>query len=231
MTSFRRIEANRRNAFRSTGPRTEEGKRQTRRNAVRHRLCAETVIEFVEDIEDYRTLEAAVTADYDARTVVERELGSDWRRCCGACGALPRSRPIYYRSRPKYYASGAITGNANRSPRNPYPFALSKPHLAIHPPMVQAPVTRPAIKPFAPFPSHKASRREIWRIASNGSPISMPASLSGSAVMKPRCGAEWCRYTFCSSQPDVPNVRKGPNLRFRFTTGDASASNVTIKSK
>ena len=74
MTSFRQIEANRRNAIRSTGPRTEESKRQTRRNAVRHGLCAETVIEIVEDIEDYRAFEAAVIADYDAQTAVEREL-------------------------------------------------------------------------------------------------------------------------------------------------------------
>ncbi len=74
MTSFRQIEANRRNAVRSTGPRTEEGKRQTRRNAVRHGLCAETVIDSVEDTEDYRAFEAAVIADYDAQTAVEREL-------------------------------------------------------------------------------------------------------------------------------------------------------------
>ena len=74
IASFRQIEANRRNAVRSTGPRTEEGKRQTRRNAVRHGLCAETVIDIVEDIVDYRALEAAVIADYDARTAVEREL-------------------------------------------------------------------------------------------------------------------------------------------------------------
>jgi hypothetical protein len=74
MTSFRQIEANRRNAFRSTGPRTEEGKRQSRRNALRHGLTAETVIEGLEDSEDYRAFEAAVIADYDARTAVEREL-------------------------------------------------------------------------------------------------------------------------------------------------------------
>ena len=74
MTSFRQVEANRRNALRSTGPRTEEGKRQTRRNAVRHGLCAETVIDSIEDIDDYRGFEAAVIADYDARTAVEREL-------------------------------------------------------------------------------------------------------------------------------------------------------------
>jgi hypothetical protein len=71
MTSFRQIEANRRNAIRSTGPSTEEGKRRSRRNAVRHGLCAETVIE---NVEDYRAFEAAVIADYDARTATEREL-------------------------------------------------------------------------------------------------------------------------------------------------------------
>jgi hypothetical protein len=74
MTSFRQIEANRRNAIRSSGPNTEEGKRRSRRNAIRHGLCAETVIEIVEDIEDYRAFEAAVLADYDAQTAVEREL-------------------------------------------------------------------------------------------------------------------------------------------------------------
>jgi hypothetical protein len=74
MTSFRQIEANRRNAIRSTGPNTEEGKRRSRRNAIRHGLCAETVIEIIEDIEDYRAFEAAVIADYDAHTAVEREL-------------------------------------------------------------------------------------------------------------------------------------------------------------
>jgi hypothetical protein len=74
MTSFRQIEANRRNATKSTGPSTADGKRRSRRNALRHGLCAETVVEIVEDIEDYKEFEAAVIADYDARTAVEREL-------------------------------------------------------------------------------------------------------------------------------------------------------------
>jgi hypothetical protein len=74
MTSFRQIEANRRNALRSTGPTTEDGKRRARQNAVRHGLSAETIVEVVEDIDDYRGFEAAVIADYDARTAVEREL-------------------------------------------------------------------------------------------------------------------------------------------------------------
>ena len=74
MTSFRQIEANRRNATRSTGPNTAEGKRRSRGNAVRHGLCAETVIETVEDTDDYCAFEAAIIADYDAQTAVEREL-------------------------------------------------------------------------------------------------------------------------------------------------------------
>jgi hypothetical protein len=74
VTSFRQIEANRRNALRSTGPTTEDGKRRSRQNAIRHGLSAETVVEIVEDIDDYRGFEAAIIADYDARTAVEREL-------------------------------------------------------------------------------------------------------------------------------------------------------------
>ena len=58
----------------STGPRTEEGKQRARCNAVRHGLTAETVIDALEDAEDYKAFEAAITADYDAQSSVEREL-------------------------------------------------------------------------------------------------------------------------------------------------------------
>jgi hypothetical protein len=74
MTSFRQIEANRRNAQLSTGPVTEEGKNKSRQNALRHGLTAETVIDALEDAEDYAAFELAVTADYDAPSAVEREL-------------------------------------------------------------------------------------------------------------------------------------------------------------
>jgi hypothetical protein len=74
MTSFRQIEANRRNARKSTGPTTEQGKQSSRCNAVRHGLTAETVIRALEDAEDYRAFEATITADYDAESAVEREL-------------------------------------------------------------------------------------------------------------------------------------------------------------
>ena len=74
MTSLRQIESNRRNALRSTGPKTDNGKQRSSQNAVRHGLTAETVIEPLEDPEDYKAFEQAITADYDAETVVEREL-------------------------------------------------------------------------------------------------------------------------------------------------------------
>jgi hypothetical protein len=74
MTSYRQIEANRRNALKSTGPKTEAGKQVSRCNAVRHGLTAETVLSALEDAEDYKAFEAAITADYDAQSAVEREL-------------------------------------------------------------------------------------------------------------------------------------------------------------
>src|SRR6201987_426772 len=86
MSSFRQIEANRRNARLSTGPVTEEGKRKSRQNAHRHGLTAETVIDALEDAENYAAFETAVTADYDAQSAVERELvlrlaSLLWRLC------------------------------------------------------------------------------------------------------------------------------------------------------
>ena len=71
---LRLIEANRRNARKSTGPATEEGKQRSRCNAIYHGLTAETVIGALEDAEDYKAFEAAVIADYDAQSAVEREL-------------------------------------------------------------------------------------------------------------------------------------------------------------
>jgi len=70
MTSFRQIEVNRNNALRSTGPKTEAGKRRSRRNAVRHGVTAEIVVVAPEDIENYQALKRLSSRRDD----VEREL-------------------------------------------------------------------------------------------------------------------------------------------------------------
>lgn len=62
------------NARKSAGPITEEGKQRSRCNAVRHGLTAETIIGALEDVGDYKAFEAAIIADYDAQSAVEREL-------------------------------------------------------------------------------------------------------------------------------------------------------------
>jgi hypothetical protein len=67
MTSFRQWQANRNNARKSTGPITEDGKRSSRCNAVRHGLTAETVIGALEDAEDYKAFECQIASNSDPR--------------------------------------------------------------------------------------------------------------------------------------------------------------------
>jgi len=74
MATEKQVAANRENAKNSTGPRTEAGKRRSRRNAVRHGLTAETVIGVHEDATAYRALQRAVSADYRPQTNFETEL-------------------------------------------------------------------------------------------------------------------------------------------------------------
>ena len=136
MTSFRQIEANRGNALRSTGPKTEAGKRRSRRNAVRHGLTAETVVVGLEDIEDYRAFEAAVTVDYDARTAVQRELVLRLASLyCGASVVPPPLRLISFRSRPRSSATAGVTTTlatkSGRTRRASSPIAF--PHRAFGP--------------------------------------------------------------------------------------------------
>jgi hypothetical protein len=76
MTSFKQIEANRLNALRSTGPRTEEGKQRSRLNALRHGLTATTVVSALENAADYAAFEQSILADYSPQSATARELTS-----------------------------------------------------------------------------------------------------------------------------------------------------------
>jgi hypothetical protein len=74
MASDKQIAANRRNGLRSTGPRSAAGKLKARRNALKHGLCAETVIDVIENSADYRRFAAAIASDYAPSTRIEAEL-------------------------------------------------------------------------------------------------------------------------------------------------------------
>ncbi len=84
MTSFAQADANRRNARKSTGPRTGAGKERSRRNALRHGLAAEHVLILDEDAEDFLRFSAALKQALDpageAETVLcDRIVMGNWR--------------------------------------------------------------------------------------------------------------------------------------------------------
>jgi len=74
MATEKQIIANQQNAKHSTGPRSESGKRRSRRNAVRYGLTAETVIDTLVDAADYRAFERAIKSDYSPQTAIEGQL-------------------------------------------------------------------------------------------------------------------------------------------------------------
>lgn len=71
MASPAQIEANRRNALRSTGPRTPRGKQQSRLNAVRHGLTAQTVLLPGDDPSAYEALRADIHSRLRPEGVLE----------------------------------------------------------------------------------------------------------------------------------------------------------------
>src|SRR5664280_1875056 len=80
MSSLKQIEANRRNALKSTGPTTPEGKERSRCNAVRHGLTAETVIAALEDVKDYQAVQPFPSRSSGACPVNQStRSGDDWR--------------------------------------------------------------------------------------------------------------------------------------------------------
>ena len=89
MSSFKQIQANRRNAQKSTGPKTDEGKEVSRLNALKHGLLAEMLLLPDESVEAFEQLREGL---YDyllpvgslESELVERIASYLWRlRRCG----------------------------------------------------------------------------------------------------------------------------------------------------
>src|ERR1700690_490169 len=74
MASEKQVSANRRNAAKSTGPMTQNGKLQSRRNAMRHGLTAATVVPAIEDAPEFEDFAAGIRADYQPVSTIEHEL-------------------------------------------------------------------------------------------------------------------------------------------------------------
>lgn len=71
MTSEAQIAANRKNALKSTGPRTSKGKAVSRRNAVRHGVLSENVAVVGDDADIFRNLRSGLMNDFDPQTEME----------------------------------------------------------------------------------------------------------------------------------------------------------------
>ena len=101
MSTQAQIDANRANALMSTGPRTAEGKDAARRNAMKHGLCAETLL-LPEEEEDAiavrvaRLGECMEPADEFEAVLVEQFAACSvrLRRCRGNEAALLTRRAI-----------------------------------------------------------------------------------------------------------------------------------------
>src|SRR5215469_56972 len=74
MATDKQIEANRRNALKSTGPRTEEGRAAVRFNDLKHGLCAKSLCLPGDDPEELDAFLDNFEADYRPTTQTEAEL-------------------------------------------------------------------------------------------------------------------------------------------------------------
>ena len=74
MTTTKQLEANRANARLSTGPRTKNGKKRSRANAMTHGLTAKQIIVPGETPEQFESLREGLIADFALVTTLEFEL-------------------------------------------------------------------------------------------------------------------------------------------------------------
>jgi hypothetical protein len=116
MTTEKQILANQQNGKHSTGPRTEAGKRRSRRNAIRHGLRAETVIDGLEDAADYRAFERAIKSDYSPQTAIEGQLVS-------------RLASLLWRLRRAVIIESALLNMQAETIRSPYSRPTSEPDV------------------------------------------------------------------------------------------------------
>ena len=90
-TSLKQIEANRRNAVKSTGPGSAQGKAVVGRNARKHGVLARQTLIPGEDAEEFGELEALLAARLRPEGVLEQELFDEF---VAGFGRLRRLRRV-----------------------------------------------------------------------------------------------------------------------------------------
>jgi hypothetical protein len=101
VTSEKQVQANRRNALKSTGPKTQEGKAVARHNAVKHGLLAQEVLLPDEDEAAFKELGERLRAELQPAgelegMLVDRVIAAYWRlRRLGRVEAGTFARELY----------------------------------------------------------------------------------------------------------------------------------------
>jgi hypothetical protein len=98
MTSEARIAANRRNAAKSTGPKTAAGKAASSRNALRHGLTAEQVVMFDESADDFAAFQEEMRAALDPADAVEEMLAERIVLCAWRLRRAARTEADLYQA-------------------------------------------------------------------------------------------------------------------------------------
>ena len=106
MPSNKQLEANRANARKSTGPRTEAGKARSRPNSRKHGLTAKTLIIVGENASDFDELRTELLREYDPQSALECEFVERLAGIFGACAVCRSLRqrswmPVIPRLAPK----------------------------------------------------------------------------------------------------------------------------------
>ena len=74
MASEKQVSANRRNATKGTGENINNGKLQSRCNAMRLGLTVGPVVPAIENAEEFQRFEVGIRADYQPVSLIEHEL-------------------------------------------------------------------------------------------------------------------------------------------------------------
>src|SRR5713226_2111947 len=85
MTSFKKIDANKRNAAKATGPTTEMGKRRVRLNALKHGFYAHELTVSEADKRDFEILRESLWAQLAPRSALQDVGFEQIVTCCWRC--------------------------------------------------------------------------------------------------------------------------------------------------